>query len=439
MRRAAFPILAAFSVVVLIAGGGEPSSNASDEQPIRVTQSNYTIDYGRGIDFTMHAVSDAAAITEIKARFTPLGPGQVSSYSYLDFRPGRTIEASFSIATGVTAYFPPGTRFDVYYLITDELGNQLETDPVRVEYLEPRFEWKRKSRHGLTVLYHDRRESEIDRMLDATEAKLPLMERTLGIEAGGEYRAVLVNSRAEADIAFPFVSAASRDAHAFAGFALQRGGIFVLRGSNAGSFVHELSHLLFAEAVPSPLVNAPSWLVEGTAVYFETGSSQASARRLNRVAKRDDLLPIRAMNAVPGNLRQVATFYAKSGNFVAYLIERFGTERMTQLLAELERSPRTADAVESVYGRSLDALDAEWEAQFYGDPITPPAIGQAAEAEVTGAATESSHAPTPVPIPGPSAGPGRETRGIVLGGVLALLGLGFAVSFLRRRTKRNRA
>ncbi len=223
----------------------------------------------------------------------------------------------------------------------------------------------------------------------------------------------------------------------------------MLSGGSSRAFVHELAHMLLDEAVPAPLARVPAWLNEGLSVYFETADDSATRLRLNRVARRDQLPAIRTMNSVPGNLSLVSTFYAKSGNFVAYLIEDFGRARMSDLIAELNQGTPPEDAIEAVYGLSLDALDARWEAQFYGDPVPTPDISPPASNGAPDEAPKLSSAPasTPkveatrvaVPAPGQPRNSGRDARGVVLGIVLALLGLVVAVSFLRRRARRTHA
>lgn len=428
-----------FAAIALTVAGG--SSAAADSQSIRVIEDTYEIDYGRGIRFSLEVASDAAPISEIRAFFTPLGPGSVTSYSYLDFEPGSTVLASFAISTAGSAYFPPGTPFEVRYRIADEMGNELETPPVMLEYLDPRFDWQKDSLGGITAIHHDLRDSEVESMLDAAAEMLPLIEETMGVEADGAYRGVVVNTRSEADVAFPFVSEASRNPHAFSGFAFARYSIFVLWGTDDEAFVHELSHLLLQEAAPSPIARVPAWLNEGLATYFETGGTDATRRRLQQVATRESLLPVRVMTSVPGVVGQIPMFYAKSGNFVGYLIERFGRSAVAELLARLDDGMATAEAIETVYGMSLDMLDAQWEAQFYGDPApaapTPEiqaAVAPAAPGQRDIVATPPEEAPSEPVVKSP----GRSSRGLIFGVVLTVIAALAGLSFARRRLVRSR-
>jgi hypothetical protein len=198
---------------------------------------------------------------------------------------------------------------------------------------------------------------------------MPNMARLFGIESQREFKAVIVNSSGEASRAFPTTTKAAEEGHFFAGFAFDKFDQFVLWGVSPSSFIHELTHLMFSEAVPSPLATAPSWLNEGLAVYFESGSGASVSARLGNRSDPDDFDAIKIMNRIPGLRSDISRFYAKSGSFVALMIETYGVGTMTDLLRELNTGTRIGPAVEKVYERSLDRLDQEWNLALFDIPI----------------------------------------------------------------------
>ena len=56
--------------------------------------------------------------------------------------------------------------------------------------------------------------------------------------------------------------------------------------------------------------------------------------------------------------------YAQSRSLVAYLIGTYGWDRMRELLAAFQEGATQNDALLSVYGRALSALDREWRASL---------------------------------------------------------------------------
>jgi hypothetical protein len=342
---------------------------ADENQSVSVLRNDHVINFGENITFDLEISSVGAPIAEIQALFKPDGPRVVSSYSYPEFEPGNDVQATFEIPTTNGDFFPPGTVFTVSYLIVDSEGSEFTTDPVRIEYLDPQFDWNRRTDDRLTIVFHDRSESDIDRLFEAAAKRMPEIADVFGPPSEREFKAVIVNSGSEADSAFPRTTEAARAGHTFVGFAFDEYDEFVLWGVNRDSFVHELTHLMLAEAVSAPIANPPAWLNEGLAVYFESESGEAGNLRLRGARNEGDLMPIQNMNRVPGQRDDITFFYGKAGSFVEYLISEFGPSRMTALLDELNTGKSPADAVGLAYGFELDSLDAVWTAEKFGGPV----------------------------------------------------------------------
>ena len=399
--RAAVALIAA--ALLALSAGALPV--AADSPPISVLDSGYTIDFGSAIHFFLDAAATEAPITEIRVRFKPHGPDTVWSYDYARLSPGDTVHAEFDIPTSGAAYYPPGVRFEVYFVVTDAAGNTLRTQPVQVEYLDPRIEWEHRTIGALTAVSYDLPPSTVDALLIAAAERLPAIMETVGLEDRHEYRAILFSSTRNAESLFPPVSETTRREHTFAGFAHTEYGLFVLARPRAGLFIHELTHMLVADATRSPLGRpVPAWLNEGLAVYFETASSAVSRGSIQTAARRGELLPLSAMNTMPGRPDDISVFYPQSGAFVGYLIERFGRSSIAGVLQRLDSGTPIADAVEQAFGTPLAQLDSAFRAWMGAPPApTPPPTPTS-----TGADTDhGTMVPSPMPGEGtPTAAPG---------------------------------
>jgi len=409
MRRRA---LLATLILLAIAATAFPGTEtiptaASDGATIRVVNHGSSIRFGERIDVTMEASSAGSPIEKIRAVYRPRGPRTIARYSYPDFNPASSVTARFTIPTAEPTFIPPGIVFEVRYEITDSDGRQFESKPFEIEYLDPEFDWKRATRAGLTVLYHDRSGREITELLEAVAARLPEMEAVTGAAPGGEYRAVLYNSNAEARRAFPTVSKAASDGHLFAGFAYEEFGMFVLDHAKVPGVTHELAHLVFGRATSYPAAKRPAWLNEGLAVYFETGSRAASRSRIGDAIRRDRLLPLRSINSIPGRPDQIQIFYPQAGDFAGYLVEVRGAERVRGLIAALDRGALPAAAVQAVYGISLDELENEWRKDIGARPIEllpAPSAHAGSTAVAGGVAPVATGALAPETLPNGSSG-----------------------------------
>jgi hypothetical protein len=397
MRRSP-PALAALVLALALAavaafGGHATAAFAQSPMPaapspVRLVSQSATVRFGQGIDVTARMQSSAAEITSIKSYFRPQGTRTITTYGHPEFTPGRDVTTNLTIRTSSPFYYPPGVVFEVRYEVTDASGNRFETEPATVEYLDPAFDWKRRTKDNLTAIYHDRQLASVDGLLEAVSARVPSIESTNGA-GGGErlYRAVLFNSNTEARRVFPFVSQAASDGHVFAGFAYEQYGLLVLDHAGVAGVTHELTHLIFGSTTNAPTARRPAWLNEGLAVYFETGSRATSLTQLTGAIRNDSLLSLRAMNSIPGRPEQIDVFYPQSGNFVGYLIERHGAGPMRALVALIRRGVLPAEAVLAAYGVTLEELEATWRldigAKAIGPAVADRPLATAAEAEAS--------------------------------------------------------
>ncbi|MBM3957056.1 MAG: hypothetical protein FJ313_03265, partial [Gemmatimonadetes bacterium] len=443
-RAATAAAVAALLLTTLAA----PAAAAADPSPITVTASSHTIDFGSAIRFSLDATSSAASIMEIQARFKPIGPKTVWSYTYARFTPAATVHARFEIRTRDGTYYPPGVQFDVYSLITDAAGNSLQTPTERIHYLDPDLQWQHTTKGAVTALTYDVSPSTIQALLDAAAERLPVIMETTGVQSPGEYTAVLFASPAEAEAHFPPVSETTRREHTFAGFATPQYALFILARPRPDMFVHELTHLVVAQATTSPLATpVPAWLNEGLAVFFETGSSNTSRQSIQKAAQRGELLPLHTMNSIPGRPADIYTFYPQAGAFVGYLIERFGSTAIADIFRRLDSGQPVAAAVEAAIGVPLDSLDAHFRTRM-GAPATPapaptptpaPApTAQTPERTAETAALTPAPAPTAAAEPGGSASAARDVNDTLLYLAIAAgagLLIGGAVAHLRGRRR----
>ncbi|KAA1303880.1 MAG: hypothetical protein EGP03_03785, partial [SAR202 cluster bacterium] len=86
---------------------------------------------------------------------------------------------------------------------------------------------------------------------------------------------VIVNSRTEAEKAFPNISKAASRQHLYGGFAFSNYDTFVVIGTSMDGIIHESTHLLVAQSL-NPTTRLPAWLNEGIAMHFEERQGRTS-------------------------------------------------------------------------------------------------------------------------------------------------------------------
>ena len=282
-------------------------------------------------------------------------------YGYPSFDPGRRITAEFRLSTGGARYIPSGVNIGYHYVIGDAAGDTVQSQRYVVPYRDPALDWNELRVGDLSVLYHDISERRVREVAEDVNLRLGEVKELLGLETSPVMRAVILGSHREADRSFPLVSQAAKRGHLYAGFAFSDFGLFALVGLDRDGMVHEMTHLLLAEAVDNPLSRVPAWLNEGLAMHFEKDSFRRQ-REVADAARRDAFFSLRSMSNVPGRPEEVRLFYAQSWSVVEFMFKVYGAERMMELLRAIDGGIRIEQAIPEVYGIGVEQLERAWSA-----------------------------------------------------------------------------
>ena len=338
----------------LAAGGG-----------IEVIEDHGEVDFPTELSFTLTAESDND-IVAVQLLYRPVG-SDTWSYAYPDFTPGRQVTTILELRITGSAYLPPGTQVEYYYVITDAQGNSLRTDTNVLEYIDHRFSWDQTQVDSLVLLHHDLSESRVESVSKEVEEALTHIRSLLLIETARPMRGVIYNSNAEARNALPRQSQTITDAQVFGGFAFPPSGIFVAIGFRTGIISHEAAHLLFRQALGPKALPVPAWLDEGFAGYVEPGSTPFSGQSMSSRG-----LSLRAMSRVSGTPRDIGTFYQKAESVVAYMIEEFGVASFQRLVSNLAEGRTIDQALVAAYGVDTNGLEARWATEDRGPAAPAP-------------------------------------------------------------------
>ena len=375
------------SIAVALAAMGAPDLSPRPQAPesIRVVSTSHEVFFPDEIVFSLDAEAPSQ-ITRVTF-FYRLAGRTATVYGFPEFVLGTHVSAQFRLRTGGTSYLPSGIELRYYYVIEDVDGNSLESEEFSLQYRDPSFNWREQQEGALLILSHDIPASRVKKVAAKVNDRLEQVKDLFGLEDVPTMKAVILNSRLEANRSFPRVSEAASRGHLYAGFAFRDFGMFVVVGLNADPMIHEMTHLLLHEAVDSPLARVPAWLNEGLAMYYEKSSNRREST-VASAAGRGALMRLRAMNTVPGRPEDVRLFYAQSWSVVAYIVDTFGKERMTSLLSAIDSGSRIDEAVPAVYGLTLEELESRWRADVVkAMPLAPrPDIGTVGvSALITGA------------------------------------------------------
>ncbi len=159
---------------------------------------------------------------------------------------------------------------------------------------------------------------------------------------------------------------------------------------------HELSHLVFHQAMEGAMASAPSWLEEGLAMYNEP-ESRDSEDRVREAAEAGQLL---RFSQLQGNFGAdgptVGLAYAQSEMLVTHLIDGCGRDGFQTFIRNMVDDDQSVDsALEAACGFTSETLYNDWrqtlpnapaldgmegseESPDEGEEAAPPVVAPAA-------------------------------------------------------------
>ena len=362
-------LLSILTAAVALGGlttGLEVLPEAAPSAGVRVISSSHRIEFPEQI--VIQLTADAPADIQNVRIFYRVGQADARVYAYpKSFSNSGPLSARFVIQTGRGAFIPQGVDIEYFYVFTDSEGRETESDRFSFEFLDLRYDWRRIEFEDFTLLWHGRSERAVRSVGADVSYRMARVKRILGLDGDYNFKAVLVNDRAEAARSFPPVSQTSQDVSLYAGFALGDHGALVLAGLNHDGLVHELTHLMVDEALDSRQghTRIPAWLNEGIAMYFEPQGHQRESE-VRRAFARNDLIRLRHMGSVPGRPKDVRLFYSQSASIVRFMAGAFGEDRLSSLFTAIGDGKTVEQALVSTYGMNIDQLDAAWRTHLSG-------------------------------------------------------------------------
>ncbi len=189
---------------------------------------------------------------------------------------------------------------------------------------------------------------------------------------------------------------------------------------------HEMTHLLLAQAMKSPIGEPPAWLVEGLAQHYEV--APADLDRIHAALREEGALPLGIMRSPPGQRAEEARrWYDQARSMTEYLLRRHGKQALARYMALLRSGTAPTRAFVKAFGEEEAAFYTAWR-RYLGLPVAPPSP----------ASPLASTSPTPVPAPGVTGTASRSTIGAILVGtgvVLLVVTLVWWTTQARRRDR----
>ena len=309
--------------------------------------------------------------------------------------------AEFILRTrgGSSTFIPPGAVMDYRWIIEDENGSSAETESIRLMYTDTRFEWNTVSRDNIYVHYNGPTRTRAETVLETSVITLGNMGRLLDTELTRDVNVVMYNNPVQMKEALPFISQTSSSGLVTQGQAYGKEGVLLINGFDSqieGIVSHEVTHLLIAQAGEGPGKRVPDWLNEGLAEFGNIQPGFSYDLAVLRAVRTDTLYPLVQLANRPGDPEAVIVFYGHARQVVDFMIDTFGSQKMSDLLREFRDGDLNfEDTLEEVYGHTLTEIDNMWRDSLGLPHVSTERIGN----------RPSSTTPTPRPTLPPLGAP----------------------------------
>ena len=364
-------------ILVLATIGTFASFDAAmaQSEPVRFLEGGLESSFPESIRFYV-SLDTYVEIEDVRVRFST-GPITTGQYDYLDLteRSASVIEGELEWRVNTSArYIPPGTTIEFVFEVIDIEGNEYASRQYSQIMLDSRYEWEVVSRGPIYVYYHGPVQVRAERLAEAAKESMELMGPITGSEIETPIVVTLYNNNAEMIGAVSARSATiSRELITEGQAFYDHSVVLVLSGNrDIGTLTHELTHILVGRAARGGNALVPLWLNEGLAEYGNLDKGLSYVYYLDWAVDTNRLIPFSRLQTFPGEPNMVIVSYGQSRDFVEYLIEIYGTEKIAETLASIAEGRSGDIAIRNVYGKTVQQLDNEWRESIGADVYVPP-------------------------------------------------------------------
>jgi len=346
------------------------TSSAAADTAIQVISNEYESQFAGHLTFRIVVESDAP-IVETTLRYQR-DSSVLTTKVEVPITVGKHVEAEY-VRSLERGEIPPGTAITYYWTIADESGKEYSTEPITFVYEDDRFDWRILSADGITLYWYDDESNALTLLTAGTEAQHRLQDE-VGITLEKSIKIFIYQTSSDMQAA---VAARSEgyDARVVTLGMVISDDTMLLLGSHRDAkltIAHELSHLVVGLAKKNPYADLPRWLDEGLAMYAEGELPTGNQSALERAIREDSLISVRSLSGYTGDPELVDLYYGEVYSLADYLIDTYGKEKMTGLLAVFRKGARPEDALMQIYGFGLDELDNRWRASLGLEPRGEP-------------------------------------------------------------------
>jgi hypothetical protein len=266
-----------------------------------------------------------------------------------------------------TGSLPSGTVINYWWTVIDIDGNSYATEIAAVGFDDNNYDWNNLTQNNIALYWYYGNDSFAAELMRTCQDTLVMLGDDTGAYLESPVRIYIYSS-----------SSALKNAMVYAkewtgGVAYPSYGAIAIGITQSNiewgkrALAHEIAHLVTARMTANPYNSIPVWLNEGISMYAEGELESDYEWYLEAAVIDESLISVQSLCSPFSALSEKSYLsYAESYSIVAFLIEKYGQQKMYQLLTVFQNGSTYNNALLTVYGFDLTGLNDLWQTYITG-------------------------------------------------------------------------
>jgi len=388
--------------------------------------------------FRSQATSTGSEIVEAEFAYTSENIYSPESYTVesLEITPGTDLTLEYALDTTEFTN-PPFMTYSYHWRLELADGSEVRSEEITIRYADNRYDWQVLENDLVGVWWHDRPDEFGQAIFEISTAAVEAQQTLYQADLANQIL-VVINNTPEEFASWHLITYDWVGGETFSNYGIT---VQIVESSNPASswlygvIPHEISHIFFNQVTYNPTVSIPTWLNEGVAQYNEFSDNEWILEEVRDEAARGTLIPISSLERGFGahNTNRVYLAYYEALSAVTYLVDTYGAEGLSALLAAYSEGTTTEDAFREAIGISATEFELEWAASLDAVDYVIPTPWPLPTFRSSPTMGSSSGGATPQPE---AEKPGRSPL-LPCMSAISLLGLAFGAVWLQKENKRS--
>lgn len=349
-------------LALLLASGGQRAFAEPDGAAgVQVVAGEPVSQFPSGMTFPVEATSDE----EIVSVDLLYHPAYIETLNQggVEIAPAVSIAGAYDLDLR-DGSIPPGVEIRYRWRVTEADGDVMETPEQGVTWLDTRFDWTEISSPRVVVNAYNGDPAYNQKVLESAEATIDRLSEEFGAEMTRPIRIWVYNSRDDfngslAPNSEGWIVGAAYPWLGLINAVLPPGDLREL-----GRVIpHEISHQVLFQATKNPFNQPPGWMEEGLASRAQENGQELLWSSVRVAAQSGELDDLNVLNGqFPYDSGDALRAYGESLSVVTYILDTYGDEGMSRLIAVLRDGVTFDQAVQRSLGISLQQLSDDWQA-----------------------------------------------------------------------------